>query len=581
MQAIAGTINIVLRNVVAKPQRDLRFNAMRSSQSRNGAFNGTWAEKVGSLSYFLNGAIYGGSNNNWSTSGDEFFLPSGALQQARESYSHGGGTYDGAVFFPRLTWKLANGDELNVQAGVQVNRSRYKNTSNTNNLVGSFPAPDWVEGYGSYPNTQLMLRSEVNWIAKLAGGKLDFNMSAERSRNNNDAASESYTAGRTLRLERDWDTTNRIGRYSLRIKFNRSLFDGHSLGTGIEASVQKNDETRDRREQLGTAAPTHLVEQFEPRVTRAAGYVQDEWSITKQLSIYLGTRWEGVQTDSRGTGLADSQSRNHVLSPVAQTLYKFPDKSGRQLRLALTRTYKAPTTDQLTARRYEAALNTRFSPDSSGNPGLQPELANGIDLAYEHFWAPGALFSVHASRRTITDYIRTRLDQDASGRWLYRPVNDGSALVRSLETEIKLPLKLVSPSLAAFDVRASATRNWSAVSTVPGPDNRLDAQTPLSANVGIDYKKGDLGFGASYAYQKNGWVRISEAQSQLQQSRRDLDAYALWKLNPRYQVRLSLNNVLRMDNASERRYEDAAGLSRQVSFQPGFVRVGANLEIKL
>jgi outer membrane receptor for ferrienterochelin and colicin len=581
MQAIAGTINIVLRNVVAKPQRDARFSALQSAQLRHGAFNGTWAERVGKLSYFLTGSVYTGTNDNWSTSADQFVLPSRVLQQSRETRFQGNGNFKGAAFFPRLTWKLDNGDELNVQAAVQANRSRFTNTSKTNNLVGTFPSPDWVDIEGTYPNKQLMLKSDVNWIAKLAGGKLDVNVSAERSRNNNEMVTDLFTMGRALRLARDWDTTNQIGRYSLRIKFNRSLFDGHSLGTGIEASVQENDETRDRREQLGAAAPTQLVEHFEPKITRAAGYVQDEWSITKQLSIYLGTRWEGVQTDSRGTGLADSQSNNHVLSPVAQTLYKFPGKSGRQLRIALTRTYKAPTTDQLTARRFEAALNTRFTPDSSGNPGLQPELANGIDLAYEHFWSPGALFSVHASRRTITDYIRTRLDQDAGGRWLYRPVNDGNALVRSLETEIKLPLKLVSPSLAAFDVRASATRNWSQVSTVPGPDNRLDAQTPLSANVGIDYKKGDLGFGASYAYQKNGWVRVSETQSLLQQSRRDLDAYALWKLNPRYQVRLSLNNLLGMDNASERRYEDAAGLSRQVSFQPGSVRAGANLEIKL
>jgi hypothetical protein len=99
--------------------------------------------------------------------------------------------------------------------------------------------------------------------------------------------------------------------------------------------------------------------------------------------------------------------------------------------------------------------------------------------------------------------------------------------------------------------------------------------------MGIDYKKGDLGVGMSFAYQKNGWVQISEAQSLRQQSRRDLDAYASWKLNTHYTARLSLGNILGMDNASERRYEDAAGLSRQVSFQPGSMRIGANLEIKL
>jgi outer membrane receptor protein involved in Fe transport len=250
------------------------------------------------------------------------------------------------------------------------------------------------------------------------------------------------------------------------------------------------------------------------------------------------------------------------------------------LRLALTRTYKAPTVQQLTAKRYESVLNTRFAPDSGGNPNLRPELANGIDFAYEHFWASGGLFSVSASKRAITDYIRTRLDQDAQGRWLYHPINDGSATVHSLESEVKLPLKLLAARLDGFDARASVSRHWSHVSTVPGPDNRLDAQVPLSANMGIDYKKDKLGFGASFAYQKGGWVQISEAQGQRQQLRRDLDAYALWKLDTRYSLRLTLGNILGTDTWSERVYADAAGISRQNSFQPGSMRTGLNLEAK-
>jgi outer membrane receptor protein involved in Fe transport len=581
MQSIAGTINIVLRKIVAKPQHDLRVGAMRSPQMRNASVNGTWAEKVGQLSYFLNGAVYGGTSDSSSWSADQFVLPSGVLKQERESTSLGGGRYSGAAFFPRLSWKFDNGDELNVVVGSQANRSRFGGASKTVNLVGSFPAPEWMESQYSSPNTQLMLKGDVNWIAKLAGGKLELSVSMERSRNTSDSESVAYTENRALRLDRDWDTTTRGSRRSFRGKFTRTLFDGHALATGLDASVQKTDETRDRREQWGAAPQTHIVENFEPQITRLAGFVQDEWSITRQLSIYLGTRWEGVQTDSEGTGLPNTRSRNHVLSPVAQTLYKIPGASGRQLRLALTRTYKAPTVEQLTAKRYDAAVNTRFSPDSSGNPALRPELANGIDLGYEHFWAPGALFAVNASRRTITDYIRTRLGEDAQGRWLYQPLNDGTAQVRSLEVEYKLPLKLLSPAAEGFDARASVSRNWSQVSTVPGPDNRLDAQVPASANLGLDYKKGDLGIGTSFAYQKGGWVRVSEAQSQRQQTRRDLDAYALWKLNPRYQLRLSLANILGVGNSSERLYQDAEGTSRQVNAQAGYTRIGVNLEMKL
>jgi outer membrane receptor protein involved in Fe transport len=279
-------------------------------------------------------------------------------------------------------------------------------------------------------------------------------------------------------------------------------------------------------------------------------------------------------------GAFSTTSRNHVLSPVAQTLYKFPGGSGRQLRVALTRTYKAPTVEQLTARRYEAAVNTRFAPDSGGNPNLRPELANGIDVTYEHFLKDGATFSASVSRRAITDYIRTTLDVDADGRWVYRPVNDGDALVRSLQLEAKAPGKALGEAFKNLDLRASYSRNWSQVTSVPGPGNRLDGQTPMSATLGVDYRQGDLTMGSSLAWQKGGWVRISEAQSQLQQMRRDLDAYLLYKFNPRYQVRVSANNLLGQNTPSDRIYRDAAGTSRETSFSAGYTRVGVNLEMK-
>jgi outer membrane receptor for ferrienterochelin and colicins len=580
MQAIAGTINIILRKVVAKPQRDARLAYNHSSQNQGPTVSGTWANKVGQLSYFINGAAWKGTNS-YSTGNDEqFWAPSGQMTQSRDSLNRGGGKWEGAVLFPRVLYKFDNGDELNVSGAFQKSRSEWAGVWSNRTLLGTFPQPDYVEGEGATPSDQRVLKGDINWMSKIAGGKLDLTMSVERSRFTSDSDNVMYTQGRALRLERDWDTTTQANRFSMRGKYTRTLFDDHSLATGFDASNQKNDEVRDRHEQMSPGPLTETFEYFAPQIERFAAYVQDEWSVTRSLSVYAGARWEGVQTESGGTEGTAISSRNHVLSPVAQALYKFPDKSGRQLRLALTRTYKAPTLDQLTARRYEAALNTRFSPDSSGNPNLQPELANGIDFGYEQFWQQGGMFAVNLTRRAIADYIRTRLDQDALGRWLFQPLNDGDALVRSLEAEIKMPLNVLIPSAAGIDVRASASRNWSEVSTVPGPNNRLDAQMPVSANVGIDYKKGDVGFGANLAYQKGGWVQVSEAQSQRQQSRRDLDAYALWKLDAHYQLRVSVANILGTNNSSERLYEDASGLSRQASLQPGVIRTGVNLEAK-
>ena len=581
MQAIAGTINIVLRKVVSKPQRDLRLSGFRSGEGRNMNVGGTWGDRKGRLSYFLNGTLYAGSNEYVSRNEERFTLPDGELFQARRSLYDGRGSYRGIALFPRLSWKLENGDELNLSAGLQATRSAWGGDESTTNLVGTFPDPDYIENLQSSPGSQRMRRVEGNWVAKLAGGKLDVTTSAEQSRNGSGSLNDQYTAGRALRLLRDWDTVTRAHRYNLRAKYTRSLGEGHALATGVESSVQQSDEVRDRHEQFAANPATRLVETFEPKIMRMAGYLQDEWTIDKQLSVYLGARWEGVRTDSEASGLPETSSRNHVLSPVAQTLYKLPGGNGRQLRLALTRTYKAPTIEQLTARRYDAPVNTRFNADSSGNPNLKPELANGVDLSYEHFAANGATFTASATRRAISDYIRTRLDQDPDGRWIYRPLNDGDALVHSFEAELKLPGKLLAETMAGVDMRASVTRNWSKVSSVPGPDNRLDGQTPVSANLGVDYRKGDLSLGASLAYQQGGWVRVSEAQTQRQQTRRDLDTYALWKFNPHYQLRLSLANILGQNNTSDRIYRDQAGTSRETSFQPQSMRVGLNLEMKL
>jgi len=581
MQAIAGTINIVLRKVVTKPQRDFRLNVARSPQQRSASAGGTWGERVGRLSYTVNGTAFAGHNEFESTRTDTLTLPDGTLAQARVATYRGGGPYRGAVLFPRVNWKIDDDNELNLSAGLQASSHAWTSFTHNDNRVGSFGDPDWIDMPGRSTGKQWMMRGEIGWIAKVGGGKLDVSLSGERSRDDNDNATDYFSAGAAHHLARDWDTVYRPRRTSFRAKFTRALFDGHSFVTGIDASRQRNDDTLDRREQQDAAAPQHVVEGFQPEVTRLAGFAQDEWSIDKQLSVYLGGRWEGIRTDSTATDAPETTSNSHVLSPVAQALYKFPGTSGRQVRFAYTRTYKAPTVDQLTARRYLAALNTRFSADSSGNPGLRPELANGIDVAFEQYWPEGGMVSVSGTQRLISDTIRTRLDVDPDGRWIYRPLNDGDARVHSLEAEFKLPLRMVDPRAAGVDVRASVTRNWSTVSTVPGPDNRLDGQTPLSANAGVDYRHDRLSLGASMAYQRGGWVRVSEAQSRRQQTRRDLDAYAAWKLDAQLQLRFTLNNILGMDMVSESTYDDAGGLSRQANWQRGATRVGLNLEMKM
>jgi outer membrane receptor protein involved in Fe transport len=581
MQAIAGTINIVLKKLVTKPQRDVRVNAGRTDTQRNLLLLGTVAERTGNLSYYLNGALGQNIDRTPSFSTEQFEAPDGQVVQLRDKRNTVNSRSTTAGLHQRLSWKLANDDQLNFSAYQQGQRNNRDSDSATTNRIGAFPAPDYVDRRSVSDGSSYFLGGDANWVAKLGGGKLDAKVSLSTGHADNNNALLSATAGDAAVLRRDFDSTSRFTNYSSTGKYARTLFDGHALAMGWEASNQRYDQDSLRTEGLLGTQPVLIREQFEPEVTRLAAYAQDEWSITKTWSMYLGLRWERIRTDSSGTGLQTTESRNHVLSPVAQTLYRFPDKSGRQLRMALTRTYKAPTTNQLSARRYESDLNTRFSPDSSGNPALLPELANGVDLTYEHFWAPGALFSAGTSVRRISDYIRSKLIQDSRGLWLIQPLNDGSAQVRTLDLELKFPLKTVLEEAPPLDLRASANRNWSRVDSVPGPDNRLDQQVPLSAVLGLDYRQDKFNAGASFAFREGGPVRISEQQTSRLQARRELEAYLLYKFRLGLQLRLGVSNALGEDNLSDSRYQDVNGASQTWSRSPGSPRVQANLEVKL
>jgi outer membrane receptor protein involved in Fe transport len=163
-----------------------------------------------------------------------------------------------------------------------------------------------------------------------------------------------------------------------------------------------------------------------------------------------------------------------------------------------------------------------------------------------------------------------------------RLVNTGHARTRGLELEAKFPLKAVIDTTTALDLRASLSRNWSSVDSIPGPNNRLLNQTPLSATLGADYKLGAFTTGGSFVFKNGGEVRLSANQVSYESVRRDLDLYALWKLNPKTQLRLAASNLLGQDYINESSYTVAGGgTQRSRTIYPGSPVLRATLEMKL
>jgi outer membrane receptor protein involved in Fe transport len=190
------------------------------------------------------------------------------------------------------------------------------------------------------------------------------------------------------------------------------------------------------------------------------------------------------------------------------------------------------------------------------------------------------MVSASATWRRIEDYTSNRIYFDGV-RWIFTPANEDRASMRSIDLEAKFPLSAWLPDAPAIDLRASVSRNWSRVASVPGPHNRMERQAPLTANLGIDYKAGALTTGASLAHRRGGPVRVTANRGFYSPSRTDLDVYALWAFNPAVQLRLAASNLLGEDDEFEPSYADPVrGVETRRWRYPGGAKLRSTLEMK-
>lgn len=590
-QAIAGTINIILKQVVRSGQRDIK--AAVSSERGYPSFNldGQLSDREGPVSYTLAGSL-----RNQKTSRPATILITGKDTQDQPISAR---TIDRNELFeantlsltPRLTWTASERDKVVADGFISYEKIDIATRDSRTVLFGAPPL------YGDNDRKENLdsstLRTRLTWIRNLADAatfELKFGNSLNRRTSfvhrRSVLPGQTFDGTESLALERFLNSVATDNALTLSGKYRAPYQQTHAFVVGWDSESNRRSDNRIQRTPISLVEPTeNLDEAYVAQVRRLAFFAQDEWEITPRWSAYLGLRWEGLRTSSAGNTLDNTvKNRSSVLSPILQSLWKVPDTAGDQVRLGLSRTYKAPGTRDLIARRFRTADNLPTSPDSEGNPDLRPELAWGLDAAYErHFDNVGGLLSSNVFIRKIDDVILQQLWTDADGRWVLSPVNKGSARTYGIELEAKGNLRKLLKAAPAIDLRFNLARNWSILSAVPGPNNRLSAQIPVTANIGADWRPDGLPLtlGGNWGLQQGGWVRLSENQFAHNSVRRTLDIYGLWKVDPSTQLRLSLSNLLQQDNVQENNYRYGGGSLEQANTYPTVATIRLQLEMKL
>ena len=324
-------------------------------------------------------------------------------------------------------------------------------------------------------------------------------------------------------------------------KYTNVLGGGHQWVSGSEVeAVRRNQVAVNNISGLSGSADLHASSM------RYAIYSQDEWQLTPNWSTHLGARYEGLTTQGNTTA-GDVTNRNSVFTPLLHAMWRPNPDSRDQVRMSLTRSFKTPSMPTLLARRTYARDETSpTNADSVGNPNLKPEIATGLDVAAERYLPQGGVLSASAFHRRVQNLIRSVTSFESSTqRWVSSPQNISEAVTEGIELEAKFRLDQMVPDALPIELRNNLSFYRSRVLSIMGPDNRLDQQPAMTANVGGDYRMRSLPLtvGGNINFNPGYTTRTSDVQWYTVSQKRVIDVYGLWRVDNNTAWRLTLSNL--------------------------------------
>ena len=592
-RAIAGTINIITREGFRRRLNDLRIGlSTENGRVTPGAF-WTHNDSAGPLTYNLSAGMFRNQRRDESSAAvTDTDLGSGALLRREESQAVADQRRLGLNLGARLQWRLGEGGDSLVLAPSVFHADTQTRREETRRLA--FPgAPDLPlydrassDGDSRFTNARL----QGQWRQRLTPAlRMELSGTGGSFSSRNDGTRLELRNGQAAPLRRlEDDASTREHSANLTLKFTGTLGgtperpgSEHSLVTGLELEAVRRSESRSTLQDGAPLLPGFGTD-LKASSLRSAAYVQDEWSLNPKWALHGGLRWEGIHTegDAAQPGTPRPSNRSSVWTPLGHLLYK-PDPAKRdQVRLSLTRSYRSPALASLIAK---PAINSRFpvaapndptAPDTVGNPGLRPELATGIDLAFERYLQGGGVLSVNLFHRRITDLTRSVVALETVAwspvpRWVSRPQNIGQATTQGVELEARFRLDQLVTDAPRVELRSNLSLFRSRVDGIPGPDNRLDQQAPGTANLGADYRVRGTKFTLGGNVNLVPGYRTQQAADRATElnRKRVFDAYVLYAINPATALRFTASNLAPLDTVSSNSvdYRSGTRLLRETS----------------
>ncbi len=564
----AGVINLIMRDVPPKATRGLKIGAGAVGGDPQFRLEGQYGEPDGDSGYLLSGAI-----NQRPSSGKREMdattytagVPSGQISED-SSYS---GTDTNITLSPRFSWKFGGNQRFTLSPFFSHTEDERttKVTRNTSGVASSDNERD--------ESRRTMGRLGTEWrLSGAQGAETTAKFIVQGESDSADKLSRKFDSGgaltsstkdRTERTETEW-----IG--DLRTK--RLLLDAHVVTVAGELRGKSSEDTQRR-----SGSQTSYTE-AELKENRQVVWAQDEWQMSERHLMTPGLRWTYLQTQIDDSNSGEIERKFRALDPSLHYLWQVTDQWN--MRASIARNSRVPfSRELLPVTRLSSGTNSSSNPDRGGNPNLEPERLRSIEAGVEYFLDQRAgTVGLSAFHRQVQNYTQ-RLTQQESGRWVERPYNVGEAELRGLVFDFKS--KMIALGLPALTVRGNAaythTRMLDKVEGLGAGEGPRK-----SANIGADYEISSLRLtlGGNFNYVSALDRESSATVKQLQGARKQLDIYALYKIDRQVALRFSAQNITKEDRRNYLTETDSSGalLRTEEDFTPGRASYMLTLEAK-
>lgn len=449
-EGTAGIINIVLKdNKINGINGNLSLTG--GSRLQNGSFNLNAKHGKLGLNAFFSGNAQLPSETHTTSTRDAFdslgHLVSTLSQQGSSRFLRNG--FESGL---GAEWAIAKHDNLSGSLGFD-DFGNHNNGSTNQYQTGVVPSLVLASNHFRATSLDWNLRYKRTFDRE--DRELDVSLDGSEGWNTSAyATTQSLPSGDSTFAGTSGTSTGRDHETNLRVDYTQPLTQKVKLETGGRVQVRNitsNSPVYDLGNVYDTAQSSALS--YKRRVY--AGYASLSFPLTKYLDARAGLRYERTETDavfSKSPGA--SIPGYNTFAPSVLLAHDFPHD--QQLKLGYTHRIERP--DYRSLNPYVNATDPKNL--VRGNPFLQPEIGNNLELTYSKSFTEGSVLNVAAFYRRNTHDIQPYIqyyDQFTLGDTTYTAVSVSTPMNVGSETNIGLNVYGSVPVTKKLNLRTNVS----------------------------------------------------------------------------------------------------------------------------